>query len=517
MKERTYRPASTYKASYYNFTIPVPEAQAYLLYNSLYNVLLEADWQEGEALAEWAELPQIPQKSLTDFDPDVLELLVQNGFIIETDEDEAEEISARIRQQQQSRWRNGTFNLTINTTNACNMGCPYCFQGDHTKLKGERKFFDEETQDQLMAFLEREIANPITERITALGVTWFGGEPLLRPQVIQNMTRRFLEFCERNDLRYAAEVITNGTRLTPKVWKILQEARIENVQVTIDGPREFHNISRPLLSNNTERNYDLILKNLSQMPRDMPLVIRINVDKRVYQELYRLLDDLQDHGIWPQRANNVTLDLSRKRWYPISLEDPSIYFTEDEFYDVLDNDFRETKIRYFNQWAETQGIQPARRRFQYPDSAPNWFCGTAADPYGFALDDHGYIYRCWEAVNDNVRRIQHLTDPYELDRHEHKLWMDYHKFFKDPVCRECKVLPVCSGACPEEHFNGNRPCQAWKFRLEQRFKDQYLMSLEHPDQIQSLEEVLAEIKAEEEERKQEAEKEKALREAAAAA
>ena len=57
---------------------------------------------------------------------------------------------------------------------------------------------------------------------------------------------------------------------------------------------------------------------------------------------------------------------------------------------------------------------------------------------------------------------------------------------QNPMCRDCKILPVCDMACP--HLDPPNACPDIRWSLPDRLKSQYLMAKETPEQIQSFEE-----------------------------
>ena len=61
---------------------------------------------------------------------------------------------------------------------------------------------------------------------------------------------------------------------------------------------------------------------------------------------------------------------------------------------------------------------------------------------------------------------------------------------QDEVCRECSILPLCAGGCPQRFLQRDptlgedfRPCPTWKFQLEAKVKswaaDRGVFPVEH--------------------------------------
>ena len=108
------------------------------------------------------------------------------GFLVDEDEDEV----GRLREQAIS-WANDiaygnvptSLEVVVDVTSACNFSCPYCFQD---RREGH---MSPEVQDALVRFVESRLT---TGRYDHLGIEWFGGEPLLAPDIIEHLSARFL-------------------------------------------------------------------------------------------------------------------------------------------------------------------------------------------------------------------------------------------------------------------------------------------------------------------------------------
>lgn len=80
-----------------------------------------------------------------------------------------------------------------------------------------------------------ELVKARAESVMRLSVTWYGGEPLLALDIIENLTNKFLEICEEHKIRYDAGIVTNGYLLTTKAAERLKDLRITHIQITVDA------------------------------------------------------------------------------------------------------------------------------------------------------------------------------------------------------------------------------------------------------------------------------------------
>ena len=477
-----------YKTSYYNFYVPVPENDCYLLYNSRTNGLTEMESEVVRQLIHWSKLDKIPSKELKCLSPDILDSLIESSYVVNACVDEKELIHKRIVRQRRASYKNASFELTITPTLSCNMGCPYCFEGP----KPYRNFMSEETIDDIVQFMEREIQNSdIVESFRKVRVTWYGGEPLLRPEVIENLSSKILVLQEKYDLEYDANCITNGLLLTPENWALLERAKVSSVQVTIDGYKDTHDSLRPLLpmyGSEDQGNYERILDNLSALKQSSSIRvnIRINCDKVIMKHMELFLDDLENRGIWPQRHDQFKMYIAHKKPPPdgLPVDEVSDYYSSREFGKQVDH-FSSLRRDRYNHWARKNQKQPARTRMNLPKPAA-FLCGSASLPYSIVLDSAGYVHQCWEHVNHNTTRAHHISEPYDLQHPRRSLFVHWDKFMQNPMCRDCKILPVCDMACP--HLDPPNACPDIRWSLPDRLKSQYLMAKETPEQIQSFEE-----------------------------
>lgn len=107
-------------------------------------------------------------------------------FLVEQEMDERQRLELR---QNQVRYGGKSLTLTIGPTLNCNMCCPYCFEGERHQA------MTEETAEKLACFLK----DYIEKKIEFVGITRYGGEPLLEPRRIEQISNQRIPFCEDSD------------------------------------------------------------------------------------------------------------------------------------------------------------------------------------------------------------------------------------------------------------------------------------------------------------------------------
>ena len=467
------------KPSFYTLCIPVPETDDYLFYNTETGGLEQIDFSLGRIIEQLQQLGE--SKDLSSFDPQYTETifqLLEKGYMVDHEADEKALFHSRYlskREVLQTKDNSSIF-ITIGTTIICNMGCPYCFEF----VKPPKSLKDDVTNRQIVAYIESMI-NKAPAKFSSLNITWYGGEPLVNKSAIEKLTPLFLDLTERYNLNYKADIITNGILLSPQVWDMLVQNKVFNVQVTIDGTQEIHDIQRPLKGKN-EKNYHQILENLAQMPSEVGVNIRMNVDKKVAASFWPLLCDLKEYGIWPQKYKQVFFTPAWLRTYEEEAKDgiPDGRLSNEDFFDEVQS-FRKMQLTLFNEYAEQQGLRKAKLKFELPKQQEE--CATWASPYGAVIDPEGNVHKCWETIHDDKQSLKHVSQGFNFE--DFRKHIDYDRFEVAEECYNCKFLPVCDQLSCSHHAvnNGKPPCTFWKQKAEPIIKQQYLELHNNPDKI----------------------------------
>src|SRR5689334_14667366 len=193
------------------------------------------------AMAVWTAEEQAVYKHIAAGDPvdasdQTVRDLLHGGFAVLSGTDE---IALLEKQYQAHRFDPGTMILTVAPTLACNFACDYCFQGQDKPAAG----MSMEVQDAVLAMIERAAPG-----IRRLHIAWYGGEPLLRRDIIEALSDRVIALCDRRGIQYDAMIVTNGYFLDAAAARSLWSRRVKLAQITLDGPASYHDARRHLHS-----------------------------------------------------------------------------------------------------------------------------------------------------------------------------------------------------------------------------------------------------------------------------
>ena len=112
----------------------------------------------------------------------------------------------------------------------CNMACSYCNQGHAGP----------DMSPEVVAALKLHLATRLQHGMDSMHAGFFGGEPLLRKDIILELAAFAKLGIEAAGGQFDGSISTNGTLLCKETLYQLAEENIRRFQITLDGPREFH-------------------------------------------------------------------------------------------------------------------------------------------------------------------------------------------------------------------------------------------------------------------------------------
>lgn len=172
--------------------------------------------------------------------------------------------------------------LIVMPTEACNFRCVYCYQ----------KF----AYGKMEASVVKGIKNLLSLRAATLRnltLSWFGGEPLLANDVIEDILEYTKALMRHNPkLHLFSDITTNGYRLSRQLFERLLNLGVSLYQIPLDGPPEWHDKKRVLISG--RGTFQTIWNNLLAMrevKKDFTIMMRLHVDRENYAALPVFIED----------------------------------------------------------------------------------------------------------------------------------------------------------------------------------------------------------------------------------
>jgi len=421
-----------YKQSKYNMFVPLKAGKGTLVFNAVSRAL--AIWDD-ETFGVYNNLSQMDENSET------AKNLKSLMYIVKEDCDETNEVHKSF---EALRTYKGVAGFTVAPTMACNFACDYCFQGDHKAKSGA---MSSEVCDKLADYVQKLAGDGKTR---SLGITWYGGEPLLAKETVYGLSERFIEICEKANVGYSSMMVTNGYYLTEETAKRLIDCKINKVQVTLDGGREQHDSRRVL--HGGKPTFDVIINNLvSAVETGLSLIIRVNIDKRNADSIEELLECLSEKGLSNRKNFGVY-------FAPVHTCTKECLRVSDSVMDTDDYAELEAKL-----------IWSAVRKGLMTAPYPRWMRGSCAaiKPNGFVFLPNGDIHKCWNSVTDPALKVGTLDKIDEVtDNTLYQKWVSWTPL-NLPECRDCILLPNCSGACPDAAMKREEsPCISMKHNIK---------------------------------------------------
>ncbi|MBQ7433519.1 MAG: radical SAM protein [Lachnospiraceae bacterium] len=401
-----------------NIDIPVKHSQyniekhngnTYLIYNTLFSSMITLSDSEF-----------IQYKNLNFSDLDIVEALIDNGFMIPEFINEFERYEY-YRHELEDKYSSSA-HYTIALTTKCNARCIYCY---------------EEGIDQYdMSFETAEkLANLLCQSEKEINITWFGGEPLIKTDLIGVIT----EILHKNDKAFKSDIITNGSLLTESmIQDKFQKWGVEFVQITLDGMAEEY-LRRKCYYRNKKDVFEAVIKNIDSLIESGIYVdVRLNTDSENREECMKVTEYLKNRC-----SSNPYLNV-----YPSFLSGKSRGLVECERINYTD--------AIYKIYPPESGLLKS-----VPKITPCFFQQEGA----FVIDTDGSILCCDRDIGKRHTKIADIDKITNFD------------LLKKPTniipvvrnqCKHCVYYPKCGGGCSAAYSSQNSQdaCFMEKYKIE---------------------------------------------------
>lgn len=340
-----------------------------------------------------------------------------------------------------------TFTLEVQTTQKCNLGCPYCYVANKD-IHMTPEIFDDN--------FEKIIKMMQASKTTELHVSFFGGEPMINFDIIKHVTKRIRALPIDTHLN----IITNMTMIDEEKSKWLLENNL-GVSWSFDGMGS--NESRPLL----------------------PMLENHNKDGELYDGILDLYNDKKElilkHTrnckvmIWSGNMHQMVENFDFFVDWGIGTADYSLVrddvWTKDDLI-AFKGHIQDLADRYIKAIIDGVDIHIGLFDLAIADGVFGLTIGKRdfgcfAGVHGANMTPTGDFYPCARFASKSLMKIE--------DDYDFQYWGEQFKPANYDKCKTCDIVEVCNAGCTFSQIrNDNKPvdsvCELFHMVNEQAFR-----------------------------------------------
>lgn len=144
--------------------------------------------------------------------------------------------------------------ILLEVSAKCNLRCKYC---EYNEFFPTRRNHGKESMSQETAFRAIDYLKAHSQQLTEVGISFYGGEPLLEMPLIKASVQYALSIFPDKKIKFA--LTTNAVVLTPEIADFFRQHEFV-VSVSLDGPKEIHDSCRLDIAG--EGSYDRVVRGL---------------------------------------------------------------------------------------------------------------------------------------------------------------------------------------------------------------------------------------------------------------
>jgi uncharacterized protein len=332
--------------------------------------------------------------------------------------------------------------LVLMLTYSCNLACRYCYEDrEEGCLPGSiatagggapREMSPDSLRESVRFLLDR------SGESRKVSIVLFGGEPLLRFPLLRTAVHEARTMAEARGKEISFSLTTNGTLVTGEIAVFLKENGV-SVCVSVDGPREVHDVNRPYGSgrgsyDDVERGIACLMENRN----GVPLAARVTLGGGAVDVLktYRHLRGLgfDEVGFAPASA----AEGSRAALTEVELDRVLAEFGElaSEYVD----DVRERRMPGFSNMTQILALIHRGDPMPYP-------CGAGIGM--LAADPSGVLYPCHRLCGVG----EPMGDPSGgIAPDARARFLDGARRRRESGCDACWAKNFCAGGCYHDAY-----------------------------------------------------------------
>lgn len=384
------------------------------LYNGVPAVLVDDQWIVLSA--GFDEIVTIPKNQMDD--PKILQELKDSGFF-----------SPAIQPK-------GTYQLTMITTNDCNLRCGYCFADSGSSVSVIAM-----PEEMAYAAVDHGVKASIGRK---LAIAFFGGEPSMTGDLIKNVVvyAKKQKLAEKGGAGVDFRITTNGVMSA----SFLDFLVLNNFRITLssDGPSDIQNIHRPLKKGGpSSKIVEETIRRLAAHGKDFKL--RVTVPETSVERMADVVEWLHALG-----GNQIHFE-------PISIAGRASESTEGMIFNKPPNGLFVENLQKAILRGNELGVGIVNSAFMNIATPPPDFCEGNSDNR-IAISYTGDITTCVEVQEKcHPASTDFIIGKYDAETKIIVLMDDRQSRSchgtKVGACAECFAVKICGGGCPVRNFH----------------------------------------------------------------
>ncbi|CVH78667.1 molybdenum cofactor biosynthesis protein A [Coriobacteriaceae bacterium CHKCI002] len=339
--------------------------------------------------------------------------LFREGFLLDPNEDE--DLKLAVVRETALYDTGNEIKIAINPTLSCNARCEYCF---------EEGFRRGNMSERVIHSTARYIAEAVRKN-DLVTFRWFGGEPLMAPDVITDIIRLSHEYAQV-PFRHKSTVLSNGSLVTDQIIELFKDNwNVSELHLTLDGDRGYHNRMKHYLDSSID-GFEAVLRSARKaLEANIAVVCRINITKDNIDDIDFIASEFD---AMPNR------DLLRIYPAPVrahtDVSEPYC-FSYDEYSDAYLRAM--IVLRAHGYFAHIEDFMPKRKVT---------CCSTRATDE-IVIDQDGRLYKCMQTACRNQCSVGNVERGLILNEELAK-WVTP---TTPDDCSDCIYMPICQGGC----------------------------------------------------------------------
>ena len=406
------------KFSKHNIISKIKNSDKHFIVNQLSG---NADFLEN---SEFEELMKLKNEEISN--SEFAKKLIENGYIVDETE-ENKEFKNKYFDFIDER-DSDEIQLFLVLNYSCNFACSYCYQDEYSNQIQEPS---KEIIDAFFEYLKIEFAN------RKKYITLFGGEPLLTSNKQKELVKHLI--LKANEANLELCIVTNGYSLTEYV-EILREAKIREIQITLDGTQNIHDKRRFLKGGATT--FKKIVEGIDAcLENQLPVNLRMVVDKENIENL----PDFAQFAIDKTWTKNPFFKTQMGRNYELHhcQSSPDKLFSRVTLYEkIFELIQKHPHILEFHKPA----FSIAKYISENGELPIPLFDACPACKTEWAFDYTGSIYSCTATVGKADEKLGTFYPVISKNNDVIEEW-ENRDVTSIPECKTCNLQLACGGGC----------------------------------------------------------------------